>query len=81
MCGTVTPALCFTSGLQHKECCLSWHETQCLGHWRTEEDQALLEKVPGKHRPFGEWLNLIINQSKINFPLGDICFMLYVDPH
>lgn len=27
MCSTLTPALRFTSGLQHKECCLSWHET------------------------------------------------------
>lgn len=27
MCSTVTPALCLTSGFQHKERGLTWHET------------------------------------------------------
>lgn len=62
-CTALTSALCSTSGLQHKERRLSRHEAQRLGHRGTAEDQAILEKVPGKHWPFGEWPE----ESKLSF--------------
>lgn len=69
--------LCSISGLQHKERCLSWHEAQCLGHWRTEEDQAILEKIPGKHGPFGEWTEKPVKAADV-LDLIHFCDSIFV---
>lgn len=75
-CTALTPTLCSNSGLQHKERCLSRHEAQRLGHRGTAEDQAILEKIPGKHWPFGEWPE----ESKLSFPQAK-CNVAYTVNH